>query len=81
MPEPGSFKTHASSPDAAFYHSTLNEYLLPYEAVRAAQSPDGAISAFVASTHDAAATLGSWDRAALERPREPVHGDPSRRAR
>jgi hypothetical protein len=67
VPEPAGFKTAHIEPDAAVYHSTLNEFLLPYEAVRAARSPDGAIGAFVASTYDAAATLGNWDRAALDR--------------
>ena len=69
VPEPAGLKTAHVEPDAAFYHSTLSEFLLPYEAVRAARSPDGAISAFVASTYDATATLGNWDRAAFDRPR------------
>ena len=78
VPEPAGLKTAHVEPDAAFYHSTLNEFVLPYEAVRAERSPDGAISAFVASTYDAAATLGSWDRAALVAPpasemRAPMH--------
>jgi hypothetical protein len=30
-------------------------------------SPESAIAAFVNSTYDRAATLGGWDRAALER--------------
>jgi len=44
----------------------LNEFVLPYEAVRTAASPDAAIAAFVASTYDRASTLAHWDRAALE---------------
>ena len=67
VPEPAGLKTARVEPEGAFYHSTLNEFVLPYEAVRAARSPDDAIGAFVASTYDAAATLGNWDRAALER--------------
>jgi hypothetical protein len=35
--------------------------------VRRAASPDAAIAAFVDSTYAPAATLGGWDRAALER--------------
>ena len=69
VPEPAGMKTARVEPVAAFYHSTLNEFVLPYEAVRTARSPDDAIGAFVASTYDAAATLGNWDRAALDRPR------------
>ena len=69
VPEPAGFKTARVEPAAAFYHSTLNEFLLPYEAVRAARSPRGAISAFVETSYNAAATLGNWDRAAFERSR------------
>ena len=36
VPEPAGLKTAHVEPDAAFYHSTLNEFVLPYEAVRAA---------------------------------------------
>jgi hypothetical protein len=41
-------------------------FILPYEAVRSAASPERAIMEFVDSTHTTAATLGNWDRAALE---------------
>ena len=44
------------------------EFLLPYEAVRTAPDPDRALLAFLQSTYEAAADLGGWDRAALERP-------------
>ena len=44
VPEPAGLKNAHVEPDAAFYHSTLNEFLLPYEAVRAERSPDGAIA-------------------------------------
>jgi hypothetical protein len=70
VPEPDGFKTAHAEPDGAFYHSSLNEFVLPYEAARAARSPDDAIGAFVASTYDAAATLGHWDRAAVDPLRE-----------
>jgi hypothetical protein len=66
VPEPPGLKTAAVQPDAAFYHPELNEFVLPYEAVRTAASPDAAIAAFVASTYDRASTLAHWDRAALE---------------
>ena len=67
VPEPGGLKTARALPDAAYYHPELNEFILPYEAVRNAASPDEAIAAFVQSTYDRAATLGGWDRQALER--------------
>jgi hypothetical protein len=66
VPEPPGLKTAPVQPDAAFYHPELNEFVLPYEAVRTAASPDDAITAFVNSTYDQAATLAHWDRAALE---------------
>ena len=69
VPEPAGLKTARVEPDAAYYHPTLNEFLLPYDAVRTARSPESAIGAFVASTYNAAATLGNWDRAAFDAPR------------
>ena len=43
------------------------QFLLPYEAVRTAPDPDRALLTFLQSTYVAAADLGGWDRAALER--------------
>ena len=68
VPEPEGLKTARIQPEGAFYHTELNEFILPYEAVRAAASPEAAIAAFVDSTYDQAATLARWDRAALEQP-------------
>jgi hypothetical protein len=70
VPEPDGFKTAHAEPAAAFYHRELNEFILPYEAVRAARAPDAAIAAFVDSTYVAAATLGDWNRAALDQLQE-----------
>jgi hypothetical protein len=67
VPEPNGLKAARVQPDAAYYHPELNEFILPYDAVRTAASPDGAITAFIDSTYGQAATLGAWDRAALER--------------
>jgi hypothetical protein len=68
VPEPAGLKTARVQPAAAFYHTDLNEFLLPYEAVRTSASPEDALRAFLDSTYERAATLGAWDRAALERP-------------
>jgi len=68
VPEPQGLKTARVEPEGAFYHPELNEFVLPYEAVRGAASPDAAITAFIDSTYEAAASLAGWDRAALERP-------------
>ncbi|MCL1469280.1 DUF5996 family protein [Argonema antarcticum] len=40
---------------------------MPYEAVRQAEDPDAMPLVFLQSTYDAAANLGHWDKAALER--------------
>jgi hypothetical protein len=66
-PQPDGFADARIKPDAAYYHRELGEFILPYDAVRNAPSPDKMIRDFVASTYDAGATLGRWDRAALER--------------
>ena len=68
VPEPAGLRTTEVQPGAAYYHRELGEFILPYEAVRTAASPDAAIEAFLDSTYDQAATLAGWDRAALERP-------------
>jgi hypothetical protein len=66
-PEPAGLKEAHVQPDAAYYHRELNEFILPYEAVRQAASPDAMIRAFMDSTYDRAANLGKWDRGALDR--------------
>lgn len=68
VPEPAGFKEAAVQPSAAYYHHELGEFILPYEAVRTAPDPTGAIRAFIDSTYERAAALGGWDRAALDRP-------------
>jgi hypothetical protein len=54
-------------PAAAFYNKALGEFLLMYDEVRASPSPRDALLDFCQSTYDAAADLGHWDRAALEK--------------
>lgn len=67
VPEPSGLKEARVRPAAASYHRGLGEFILPYNAVRTASSPEKEIAAFVDSTYEAAATLAKWDRAALER--------------
>lgn len=67
VPEPPGLKQAQVRPDAAYYHSGLNEFILPYESVRTVASPAAAIHAFIDSTYQQAATLAHWDRTALER--------------
>jgi hypothetical protein len=65
-PEPDGYGDHAVEPRTAFFSRELREFILPYEAVRVADSPDRTLLRFCQSTYDAAADLGRWDRAALE---------------
>ncbi len=67
VPEPLGLKEVKVRPDAAFYHRELNEFILPYESVRRASSPEAEIRAFVESTYEQAADLAGWDRQILER--------------
>lgn len=55
-------------PAEAAWNPDLGEFLLPYDAARAAADPDAALLAFCRSTYDAAADLGGWDRERLECP-------------
>ncbi len=66
-PEPQGFRSVPVLPSAAFYSTDLSEFILPYDAVRSATSPEDALTAFLESTYSGAADLASWDRAQLER--------------
>jgi len=66
-PEPPGFRAAQVRPHGAYYHDELGEFVLDYEQVRATSSPTAALLDFCQSTYAAAATLGHWDRAALER--------------
>ncbi|HEY5086340.1 MAG TPA: DUF5996 family protein [Gemmatimonadaceae bacterium] len=66
-PEPAGYSAYAIRPAAAYYDTNMREFILPYDAVRAATSPDDTVLEFLQSTYEAAANLASWDRALLER--------------
>lgn len=66
-PEPAGCSDAPVGPPAAIYHPTMREWILPYEAVRAAGDPEGALLEFLQSTYEAAADRGAWNRIALER--------------
>jgi len=68
VPEPPGLKDSRVQPQAAYYHRQLNEFILPYDAVRQADAPDEMIHAFIDSTYARAADLARWDRSALDRP-------------
>lgn len=66
-PEPAGFKTASVHPASAFYNADLGEFLLMYDDIRHANSPEQVLMDFLQSTYEAAATLAQWDRQALER--------------
>jgi hypothetical protein len=70
-PEPAGYKESPVRPSGAFYSPELREFVLPYDAVRTAEAPDDVLLEFLQSTYEAAADLGGWDRAALERAADP----------
>jgi hypothetical protein len=66
-PEPPGFRDFPVAPEAAFHDAELDEFVLPYAAVRTAEDPDGVLLQFLQSSYEAAAECASWDRASLER--------------
>jgi hypothetical protein len=66
-PEPPGLAKARIRPERAFYSSVLCEFLLMYDDVRAAESPEAELLGFLESTYDAAAGLAHWDRESLER--------------
>jgi enamine deaminase RidA (YjgF/YER057c/UK114 family) len=66
-PEPKGLAAAAIHPAAAYYQREMGEFILPYDAVRSAPSPDEALLDFLESTYSAAAGLANWDRTSLDR--------------
>jgi Family of unknown function (DUF5996) len=64
-PEPAGFRDRPVTPGAS-YNTTLGEFVLPYDTVRAAADPGATLLDFLSRTYAAAADCGRWDRAALE---------------
>lgn len=67
-PEPAGFKSAQVGPAEASYNAAFGEFILPYAVLRQSASPDKVLLDFLQSSYEAAASLGKWDRAALERP-------------
>ena len=67
-PEPPGFGQVRIEHDATFYDQDLGQFILPYDAVRQARSPDDEVMSYLQRTYAAAADLAGWDRSALERP-------------
>lgn len=54
-------------PAEAHWNPVMGEFILPYEVVRVSPDPERAILDFLNGTYEAAANLGNWNRAFLER--------------
>ena len=65
-PEPAGLDKQKVRPEAAFYHPELKEFILMYDRVRGADSPERMLLEFLQSTYEAAATLARWNREELE---------------
>lgn len=65
-PEPEGYRTASVKPAEAYFHETLGEFILPYEAVRSADKPDAMLLDFLRSTYEAAAKHANWDTQILE---------------
>ena len=78
-PEPDGFGAEPVRPQGAAYNADVGQFLLDYDAVRTAASPDDALLDFMQSTYEAAANRAGWDREALERSAD--HARSRRRAR
>jgi len=78
-PEPAGLRDAGIRPSAAYFQPQMSVFILPYDAVRTAGSPDETVLAFLQSTYDAAADLANWDRDALERPAR-LPGSPEERS-
>ena len=64
-PEPAGFRDKPPIAGAVF-DAGMGEFILPYEAVRTAASPDAMLLDFLATTYAAAADCGHWPRNMLE---------------
>jgi hypothetical protein len=71
-PEPAGFSQAPVKPDAAYYSPDFREFILPYDVVRQAKSPDHTLLDFLQTTYEAASNLAHWDRGALERGSDPT---------
>ena len=66
-PEPPAYPTTSIAPAPGFYHTTLREFVVPYNDVAGSADPDATLLAFLEATYAAGATSAGWDRESLER--------------
>jgi hypothetical protein len=66
VPPPAGIEAAQVRPSGAVWNTQLSEFILMYDDVRRAGSPEKALLEFLESTYDAGANLAKWDRATLE---------------
>jgi hypothetical protein len=66
VPQPPGIAAQPVRPAAAGWNAQLSEFILMYDDVRGAESPEETLYAFLESTYHAGARLAKWDRVALD---------------
>ncbi len=66
VPQPSGIEKQSILPAAASWNTDLSEFVLMYEDVRRAASPEESLYNFLQSTYEAGARLAKWDRESLE---------------
>jgi hypothetical protein len=66
FPAPEGIGDATVEPAEARYDAALGEFVLLYDHIRSAGSPDDAIERFLQTTYEASVELAGWDRPALE---------------
>ncbi len=66
-PAPPGFRDAHVLPAGARFDTSLGEFILMYDDVRATASPSATLLEFCQSTYEAGADSAKWDRASLER--------------
>jgi hypothetical protein len=66
VPQPAGLEKEAILPPAASWNPRVSEYILLYDDVRRAESPEQALYEFLESTYQAGARAANWDRSGLE---------------
>ena len=66
VPHPPGLENQLIRPPAAGWNPQVSEFLLMYDDVRRAASPEQELYDFLESTYEAGARLAQWDRSSLE---------------
>jgi hypothetical protein len=61
-PEPEKYKDYKIEPQEAFYHKSMGEFILPYNAIIKYENPRQPVLAFLKSSFRAAEKSGDWDK-------------------